>query len=235
MAGRECYHCKQWVEEGEAHNCWTTTEEALTRDLSPDLREAWERLRETAAEFGEQRIYASLNSIMFSRQACYCFVRPKTKVLELCVFLGRSVAAPQLRRSAPASKTKIAHLFHVRHRDEVESPITDWMREAYERSDALSARAKAAGRAAPAATAKPSSNSKRKAKTATKAKRGRAATTTGRTRGGSKPTGSRSGKTATKSARTAVARKASQETTTPPTARARRMVRATKSPARRRG
>jgi hypothetical protein len=151
MAGRECYHCKQWVEEGEAHNCWTTTEEALTRDLPLDLREAWERLRETAADFGEQRIYASLNSIMFSRQACYCFVRPKAKFLELCIFLGRSVTAPQLRRSAPASKTKIAHLFHIKHRDEVESPITDWMREAYEQSDALSARAKAAGRSAPAA------------------------------------------------------------------------------------
>ena len=49
MAGRECYHCKQWIEQGEAHDCWTTTEAALTRDLPEDLRDAWERLRETAA------------------------------------------------------------------------------------------------------------------------------------------------------------------------------------------
>ena len=56
MAGRECYHCKQWVESGEAHDCWTTTESALTRDLSEDLRDAWDRLRETAADFGDQRI-----------------------------------------------------------------------------------------------------------------------------------------------------------------------------------
>ena len=67
MAGRECYHCKQWVEEGEAHDCWTTTEAALTQDLSEDLRDAWERLRETAVSFGDQRIYASHKSIMFSR------------------------------------------------------------------------------------------------------------------------------------------------------------------------
>ena len=40
MAGRECYHCKQGVEEGEAHDCWTTTEGALTADLSEDLRDA---------------------------------------------------------------------------------------------------------------------------------------------------------------------------------------------------
>jgi hypothetical protein len=31
MAGRECYHCKQWIEDGEEHNCWTTTEAALTK------------------------------------------------------------------------------------------------------------------------------------------------------------------------------------------------------------
>jgi len=59
MAGRTCYHCKQWVEQGEEHNCWTTTEAALLQGLSEDLRDAWERLRETAVSFGDQRIYAA--------------------------------------------------------------------------------------------------------------------------------------------------------------------------------
>jgi len=35
----------------------------------------------------------------------------------------------------PSSKTKTAHLIHVRHRDEVEPPMTDWLREAYEFSE----------------------------------------------------------------------------------------------------
>ena len=93
-AGHECYHCKQWVEAGEPHDCWTTTETALTKDLSEDLQDAWERLRETALEFGEQRVYASHSSIMFSRRACYFFVRPKKKMLEVCFFLGRAVKSP---------------------------------------------------------------------------------------------------------------------------------------------
>ena len=135
MAGRECYHCKQWVEEGEAHDCWTTTEAALTRDLSEDLRDAWERLRETAASYGAQRIYASHNSIMFSRKSCYFFVRPKKSFLEVCVFLGRSLKAPQVRRVVRASKSKAVHIMHVRHRDEVEPPLTDWLQEAYALSD----------------------------------------------------------------------------------------------------
>jgi len=140
MAGRECYHCKQWVEEGEAHDCWTTTEAALTADLSEDLRDAWERLRETAVAFGDQRIYASHNSIMFSRRSCYFFVRPKRNFLEVCVFLGRTVKAPQVRRVDRASKSKVVHIIQIRHRDEVERPVTDWLQEAYELSDVLSAK-----------------------------------------------------------------------------------------------
>jgi hypothetical protein len=142
MAGHECYHCKRWVEDGEPHDCWTTTEHALTQHLSEDLLDAWERLRETAVEFGEQRIYASHNSIMFSRKSCYFFVRPKRSTLEVCMFLGRRLQAPQIRSSRPASKTKVVHTIHIRHRDEVEPPITDWLREAYEQSDALAAAAR---------------------------------------------------------------------------------------------
>src|SRR5918999_1073911 len=139
MPGHECYHCKQWIEEGEAHDCWTTTEAALTRDLSEDLRDAWERLREAAVSLGDQRIYASHKSIMFSRKSCYFFVRPKRSFLELCVFLGRALKAPQVRRVDRASKLKVVHVIHIRHRDEVEAPITDWLQEAYELSGVLAA------------------------------------------------------------------------------------------------
>jgi hypothetical protein len=160
MTGRECYHCKQWVEEGEAHDCWTTTEAALTQDLSEDLQEAWERLRETAASFGDQRIYASHKSIMFSRTSCYFFVRPKRKFLELCVFLGRTLKAPQVRRVDRASKSKVVHFIHITHRDEVEAPVTDWLQEAYELSSG------------PRTTSNPKPRAKtRKAKTAKAARR----------------------------------------------------------------
>jgi hypothetical protein len=140
MRGHECYHCGQWVDEGEAHDCWTTTEQALTQDLSEDLRDAWERLRETASELGEQRIYASHNSIMFARKACYAFVRPKRTFLELCIFLGRTVRSPRIRRSMASSRTKVAHIIPLRHRDEVEAPLTDWLREAYHLQDAPAAK-----------------------------------------------------------------------------------------------
>ena len=141
MAGRECYHCKQWIEEGEEHDCWTTSEAALTEDLSEDLRDAWERLRETAVSFGDQRIYAAHKAIMFSRNSCYFFVRPKKSFLELCVFLGRTLKAPQVRRIDRASKSKVVHVIHIKHRDEVEAPITGWLQEAYELSDVLASKA----------------------------------------------------------------------------------------------
>jgi hypothetical protein len=135
MADRVRHHSKERVKEGEKHDGSTTTEAALTEDLSEDLRDAWERLRETAVSFGDQRIYASHKSIMFARKSCYFFVRPKKSFLELRVFLGRALKAPQVRRIDRASKAKLVHLFHIRHRDEVEAPVTDWLREAYELSD----------------------------------------------------------------------------------------------------
>jgi hypothetical protein len=135
MPGHECYHCKQWIDDGEAHDCWTTTEAALTQDLSEDLQEAYARLRETAAEFGEQRIYASHHSIMFARKACYFFVRPKKRFLEVCIFLPRTIKAPQVRKAVSTSRMKVANMLRIQHRDEVEPPVTEWLREAYELPD----------------------------------------------------------------------------------------------------
>jgi hypothetical protein len=173
MSGRECYHCQQWIEEGEAHDCWTTTEAALTQDLSEDLRDAWERLRETAASLGDQRIYASHNSIMFSRKACYFFVRPKKNSLEVCVFLGRALKAPHVRRADRTSKSKVANIIHVKHRDEVEAPVTDWLQEAYDLSAAVASTVK---------TTRAPSTRKPRAKTKAKANRKTGTVRSGRRR-----------------------------------------------------
>ena len=132
MRGHQCYHCKPWVDEGAAHDCWTTTEGALTTDLSEDLRDAWERLRETVTEFGDQRIYASHKSIMFARKSCYFFVRPKKSFLEVVFFLGRTLKAPQVKRTERPSRAKVAHIVHITHRDQVEDPITGWLHESYD-------------------------------------------------------------------------------------------------------
>src|SRR3954463_3299317 len=172
MAGRECYHCKQWVEEGEEHDCWTTTEVALTQDLSEDLRDAWERLRETAVSFGDQRIYASHKSIMFSRTSCYFFVRSKRSFLEVCIFLPRAVRCPQVRRSDRTSRTKVANMLRIHHRDEVEAPMTAWLEEAFPAVGAFGAHgaggadeAKAFAQAATAAGTSPKISSEGQATT----------------------------------------------------------------------
>jgi hypothetical protein len=135
--GYECFHCKQWVEQGDDHDCWTTTEAALTQELPEDLRDALDRLRDTALEFGPQRVYASHHSIMFSRKVCYFFVRPKPRHLEVCIILGRPIKAPQVRNVIKGSRKKYANMIRITHRDEVEAPITDWLREAYDVHDTL--------------------------------------------------------------------------------------------------
>jgi len=78
---------------------------------------------------------------MFSRESCYFFVRPKRSFLEVCVFLGRELNAPQVRRVDRASKSKVVHIIQIKHRDEVEAPITSWLLEAYELSGMLASKA----------------------------------------------------------------------------------------------
>ncbi len=170
MSGRECYHCKLWIDEGEAHDCWTTTEQALTQDLAEDLRDAWERLREAMLDLGEQRVYASGTCIMFSRQVCHVFVRPKRKVLEVCIFLGRALADPRVRRAERSTKVKFANILHLTHRDEVEPPLTDWLREAYRLQDTVVAARTAVPATAMARTTKAKAKATSPARGATRAR-----------------------------------------------------------------
>src|SRR5437868_4433792 len=74
---------------------------------------------------------------MFSKKVCYFFVRPKTKFLEVWIMLGRPIKSPLIKSVMKGSRKKYANLVRVTHRDQVEAPITDWMREAYDEHDAL--------------------------------------------------------------------------------------------------
>jgi len=85
---------------------------------------------------------------MFARKACYFFVRPKKSFLEVCVFLPRALKAPQVKRAEASSKTKFYNLLQIRHRDEVEAPITDWLQEAYDFGAAPAAKPAATKQAA---------------------------------------------------------------------------------------
>jgi hypothetical protein len=49
------------------------------------------------------------------------------------------VKSPLVKRAEPASKTKVVHIVPITHRDQVEAPFTDWLREAYAREDLASA------------------------------------------------------------------------------------------------
>ena len=98
-AGRECYHRKAMVQGKGKRTIAGDDRSGADEDLSEELRDAWERLRETAVAFGDQRIYASHKSIMFSRKSCYFFVRPKRNFLEVCIFLAELIKARQDRRA----------------------------------------------------------------------------------------------------------------------------------------
>jgi hypothetical protein len=107
------------------------TEKDLVGNLNEELREAWIKLRAFGASLGAQRIYASHNSIMFSKKICYFFVRPRKSFLEIWIFLPREVEGLKATRGTKKIE-KYCNLFKLIHADQVEEPLTDWLREAYE-------------------------------------------------------------------------------------------------------
>lgn len=108
------------------------TVEDVTRDLNEDFRDAWKKLKAFAGELGDQRIYASTKAVMFARDVCYMFVRPKKSYLELVFFLNREFEDPALKKPYRVSKTKWGYTMRVIHEDQIEEPLTDWIRESYE-------------------------------------------------------------------------------------------------------
>ncbi len=115
----------------EAQHGRAFTEAELIDGLDEDLRDAWHKLRDFAAGLGPQRIYASALSIMFSRKVCYFYVRPKKTFLEVWIFLPREIEGLNNMRGS-AKKVKYCNLFKLIHPDQVEEPLTDWIREAFD-------------------------------------------------------------------------------------------------------
>ena len=110
---------------------WNVTEAQLTDGLDEDLRDAWQKLRAFAVGLGAQRVYASAQSIMFSKKVCYFFVRPRKRFLELWIFLPRKIEGLRFMQG-PTKREKYCNLFKVIHADQIEEPLTDWIREAFD-------------------------------------------------------------------------------------------------------
>jgi hypothetical protein len=115
----------------EAQHGRAFTEAELVDGLNEDLRDAWEKLRAFAAGLGPQRIYASALSIMFARKVCYIFVRPKKTFLEVWIFLPREIEG-LTSMHGPTKKARYCNLFKLVHADQIEEPLTDWIREAFD-------------------------------------------------------------------------------------------------------
>jgi hypothetical protein len=113
------------------HYDWNVTEAELINELDEDLRDAWQKLRAFAADLGAQHIYASAHSIMFSKKICYFFVRPRKRFLEVWIFLPRTIEGLRSMRG-PTKKVKYCNLFKVVHAGQIEEPLTDWIREAFD-------------------------------------------------------------------------------------------------------
>lgn len=110
------------------------TESEQLEGLTEELVDTWKTLRAFLMGLGKQEVRTSHRSIMFARKTCYAFARPKKKHIELNVFLPESLDSEFIKKVQAVSKTKFVHVLHLVHSDQVDSPLTDWLREAYSNS-----------------------------------------------------------------------------------------------------
>ena len=69
---------------------------------------------------------------------------------------GRGLTTGEFRKQYDKTTTKVVNIIHITHRDEVESPFVDWLREAYDLPDKLTTRrSKPSKRRKPKAKRKP--------------------------------------------------------------------------------
>ena len=130
-----CDKCGIPYDMNRPHECVPLTERDLLANIEEDLRDAFLTLRERAEALGEQRIYNNARAVMFSRRVCYMYVRFNKKAyVELCFFLPREEKDLAIHRTQAVSKTRFSHTFKLVHADQVEEPLMEWVREAYEAS-----------------------------------------------------------------------------------------------------
>lgn len=133
----KCAQCRGYfpVSEKEEHICTPPTEWTVMGHLEGDLLDTWEKLREFAADLGEQRIYASTKAVMFSTRVCYCFVRPRSKDLQLFIMLPKRTKHERFKKIVKQNKKKWSHYMLLKHPDEISNPVTGWLEEAFAASN----------------------------------------------------------------------------------------------------
>ena len=111
------------------------SEAEQVREMSEDLRDAWLKLRAFANGLGEYKFHTSAKAMMFTRRLCYMFVRPKKAYLEVTFFSPDEIAHPQVAKATRVSKTRASNVFKLVHADQVEEPLTQWVRGAWDISE----------------------------------------------------------------------------------------------------
>ena len=130
-----CPVCSRALQADGMHDCTPITEDEVIAKMDEDLADAFHKIRAFATELGEQRIYASEKAIMFAKRICYLFVRPKKSYLEVCFFGPEAMFDASVGKLHQVSKTRISHMYRVTHADQVEEPLTDWIRESFEKTN----------------------------------------------------------------------------------------------------
>jgi uncharacterized protein DUF5655 len=129
-----CPRCDR--EFGRAHQSHTCLPANQIGDSfagrSPVQREIYDAIAGYVATLGPLHEDAVSVGVFLKAQRKLAEVRPKSKWLELSLYLPRSVEHPRVARSMQLSTTRTVHFFKLFTVDDVDDDLRQWLTEAYD-------------------------------------------------------------------------------------------------------
>jgi Domain of unknown function (DUF5655) len=69
--------------------------------------------------------------VLFKRSSTFAEVRAKRDRLTLTFLLSRAVQSPRFARAVPTSANRTAYFVDLRHADDIDDELVDWLTESY--------------------------------------------------------------------------------------------------------
>jgi len=134
MARWTCPRCdREFGRTNQSHTCLPgNSVEATFRGRPPEQRAAYDMVVAHLATLGRFHADAVQVGVFLKSDRKLAELRPKSKWLELTLYLGHAIDDPRVSRTARYSASRVVSFFKLRSAADVYDQLCDWISEAYD-------------------------------------------------------------------------------------------------------
>lgn len=126
-----CPKCKrEFKNRNQDHTCGIFTIESVFEKYS-DTFPLFEKIRNTVSTFGDVKVTAVKNAIMFSVQTNFLVLKPHNGFMGVEFTSMQSHNEFPVERCVKISKTRYAHILKIDSQENIDAQLINWLKEAY--------------------------------------------------------------------------------------------------------